>query len=160
MDNIIFFPTKEAKHMIEVLDAARYFLSLGPMQHKKLQKLCYYAQAWYLALNGRELLDTEFEAWVHGPVSPRLYVRYKDWGGLVIPQMPYDSSGICEEIKSFLRIIYNMYKNYSGNDLEQLTHQEEPWQEAREGFAPTETCRVRISNDTMRRFYGGLLNNG
>ena len=146
--------------MIEVLDAARYFLSLGSMQHKKLQKLCYYAQAWYLALTGKILLNTEFEAWVHGPVSPKLYIRYRDWGGLIIPMVPYDSEKLDGHIRRFLQIIYNMYEDYSANDLEQLTHKEEPWIEARGGIAPTQICRTRINTDTMRRFYGGLLSNG
>lgn len=146
--------------MLEVLDAARYFLSLGSMQHKKLQKLCYYAQAWYLALTGDELLNTDFEAWVHGPVSPKLYVRYRDWGGLIIPQMPYDASEIDEKIRRFLLEIYNMYKDYSADDLERLTHQERPWQEAREGYSSTEICRKRISPNTMKMFYRRLLANG
>lgn len=160
MGNIIDFHTKEAKHMIGVLSAARFFLSLGSMQHKKLQKLCYYAQAWYLALTGRRLLNTDFEAWVHGPVSPELYVRYKDWGGLFIPQMSYDSSGIDEQICYFLLVVFNTYKDYSADDLEQLTHQEEPWLEARGGIEPTELCRTKISEHTMQRFYKGLLHNG
>jgi len=33
-----------------VLNIAQCFLSKQGMTHKKLQKLCYYAQAWHLAL--------------------------------------------------------------------------------------------------------------
>ena len=33
-----------------VFDIANWFLTKGQMTHKKLQKLCYYAKAWYLAL--------------------------------------------------------------------------------------------------------------
>ncbi len=160
MGDIIFFHTKEAEHMIGVLNAARIFLSIGSMQHKKLQKLCYYAQAWYLALTGNRLLNTDFEAWVHGPVSPELYSQYKDWGGLVIPQMPYDSTQIERWIVNFLRTIFDMYKEYSADELEQLTHQEAPWQEARRGYEPTEICRVKINDNTMMHFYRGLLHNG
>lgn len=145
--------------MLKILDVAQYFLSLGSMKHKKLQKLCYYAQAWYLALTNRALMDADFEAWVHGPVSPELYVFYRDWGGLTIPQMPYSLKQIDKKIETFLRIIYDMYKDYSANDLERLTHQEEPWKEARKGYAPDAICRVKISEDTMKRFYGGLLSN-
>lgn len=39
---------------------------------KKLQKLCYYAQAWAYALKGYRLEDTDYQAWVHGPFSPAL----------------------------------------------------------------------------------------
>ncbi len=33
------------------------------MTHKKLQKLCYFAQAWCFALRGYRLADTDFQAW-------------------------------------------------------------------------------------------------
>ena len=40
--------------MEKVMDVANWFLSQSSMTHKKLQKLCYYAQAWHCALhNGK-----------------------------------------------------------------------------------------------------------
>ena len=59
--------------MSDIRKVAQYFLSKESMSHKKLQKLCYYAQAWYLANYGKPLMPNRFEAWVHGPVSPDLY---------------------------------------------------------------------------------------
>lgn len=38
----------EAKY--SVFDVANWFLAHETMMHKKLQKLCYYAQAWFYAL--------------------------------------------------------------------------------------------------------------
>ena len=160
MGKIIFFLSKEVRPMLKVLNVAQYFLSLGSMKHKKLQKLCYYAQSWYLVLTGKRLMDTVFEAWVHGPVSPELYVYYRDWGGLTIPQMPYTSKKIDEKTKNFLQLIYSMYKEYSADDLEKLTHQEQPWKEAREGYPADSICRVRIKEETMKQYYEGLLSNG
>ena len=60
-----------------VFEVANWFLTKEAMTHKKLQKLCYYAQAWCYALKGYRLMDTVFEAWVHGPVSPVLYDKFK-----------------------------------------------------------------------------------
>lgn len=45
-----------------ILDIANWFLSKEPMTHKKLQKLCYYAQAWGLALYNIRIMDTKFKA--------------------------------------------------------------------------------------------------
>ena len=59
--------------MFTIFDIANWFLSKEGMTHKKLQKLCYYAQAWYLALYKNKLIDGYFEAWVHGPVNSSLY---------------------------------------------------------------------------------------
>ncbi|MFP5528706.1 Panacea domain-containing protein, partial [Peptococcus simiae] len=55
--------------MKSVIDVANWFLSKDSMTHKKIQKLCYYAQAWYCALyDGTPLFKEEIQAWVHGPV--------------------------------------------------------------------------------------------
>lgn len=46
---------------------AAYFLYKTPMRHKKLQKLCYYAQVWHLAHYKTPLMPNRFEACVHSP---------------------------------------------------------------------------------------------
>lgn len=57
-----------------VLDVAACVLeSQGPMSHMKLQKLCYYSQAWHLAWEGVPLFPERIEAWANGPVVPVLY---------------------------------------------------------------------------------------
>lgn len=146
--------------MLDILIVAKYFLSLGSMNHKKLQKLCFYAQAWHLAFTGNKLMDTDFEAWIHGPVSPRLYNEYKEWRGLVIPQRtcPEDELHTLENFKKFLHKIYDLYKEYSADELEELTHSEEPWIEARKGYKKKDICRVVINNQTITDFYRGLVN--
>lgn len=160
MNNIIRFPTKEGGHMLDILDVARYFLSLGSMNHKKLQKLCYYAQAWYYVFcNDEKLIDTYFEAWMHGPVSPQLYREYREWGSLVIPQITYQMElNIPEEKKEFIRKIFYLYKNYSADELEALTHQEKPWREARGNIPPDEACTNKINEQTIKDYYKGVIN--
>ena len=76
MDDIIILrKLKGGCEMIDVRVVAQYFLWKSSMSHKKLEKMCYYAQAWYLANHGRPLMPNRFEAWVHGPVSPDLYFQ-------------------------------------------------------------------------------------
>lgn len=43
----------------------------------KLQKLVYYAQAWFFAFYGAPLFTSTFEAWIHGPVSRELHERFR-----------------------------------------------------------------------------------
>ena len=64
----------------DIFDLAEAFLSISSMTHKKLQKLCYYAKAWYLALYDENIVSEPFEAWVHGAVQPELYQKYKSYG--------------------------------------------------------------------------------
>ena len=107
------------------------FLSIESMTHKKLQKLCYYAKAWYLALNDTNLVSEPFEAWVHGAVQPRLYQKYRAYGFQPIPMYTESVENLPEEFLSFAREIFSSYGDLSGDDLEKLNHQEMPWQKAR-----------------------------
>ena len=132
---------------------AEWFLSKESMTHKKLQKLCYYAQAWHCALLGKPLFDEEIQAWVHGPVIPALYPKYADykWQDIpkraVVPAMPIKTLEV-------LKAVYNTYGGFSGDQLERLTHSEEPWIQARGGRKPWETCTQVISMRSMTEYYG------
>lgn len=135
-----------------IYSLAKAFLSFAPMTHKKLQKLCYYAKAWYLAIYDRNIVEEPFEAWVHGAVQPELYQRYRDYGYSDIPQNS-DISSVPEEYISFAKEVYASYGHLSGDELERLNHQERPWLEARAGYKPWETCNTVISEQTMREYY-------
>ena len=140
---------------ISVFDVANYFLSKQEMTPKKLQKMCYYAYAWYLTMYNKELFDNgKFKAWVHGPVNVELYHEFKQYGWTEIPIC--NEPEFCNELKEFLDVIFNTFSHYTGNELEAMTHQEEPWIEARRGFEPEEPCNVLIKDSTIRGFYGKM----
>ena len=142
-----------------IFDIAHWFLNKQSMNQRKLQKLCYYAQSWYLALYDKPLFNGDFEAWVHGPVNKEMWNRFKSYGYLDIPTKalyPHTKS-IDDETISFLERIWATYGEFSGYQLELLSHSEEPWIEARKGIEPSAPSNEKISNDTMRNFYIGLL---
>ncbi len=132
------------------------FLSIESMTHKKLQKLCYYAKAWYLALYNMNIIEESFEAGVHGAVQPKLYQKYRGYGFGYIP-MIYDTSNIPEEFLSFAREIYASYGDLTGDDLEALNHKEAPWIEARNGLKPWQSCTNIISETSMQKYYRSKL---
>ena len=103
----------------DIFDLADAFLSINSMTHKKLQKLCYYAKAWYLALYNDNLIPESFEAWVHGAVQPELYQKYKAYGFNYIPKV-FDTRDIPEEFMSFAKEIYESYGNLDGDELERI----------------------------------------
>lgn len=140
----------------DVFALAKAFLAISSMSHKKLQKLCYYAKAWYLAIYDRNLIDDQFQAWVHGAVQPALYVRYKQYGFGDIPQVTFVED-IPEEFRSFAQEIYESYGHLTGNELEKLNHQEEPWIKARGTRRPWENCNVVISEEDMKLFYRKMM---
>ena len=59
--------------MTNIYKVAKYILTKkGKMTTIKLQKLCYYSQAWSLVWDGVPLFKEEFRAWPNGPVSVEL----------------------------------------------------------------------------------------
>ncbi|WIF95001.1 Panacea domain-containing protein [Caminicella sporogenes] len=146
------------KREITIFDIAKTFLSFESMTHKKLQKLCYYAQAWHLAINDEPLVkDARFEAWVHGPVSPELYQEYKEFGAFKIPKRKNLPQNITEDSYeyAFLRSVYQKYGHLSGDELETLTHTEEPWLKARarDRVRYWEPSNEKILEEDMMNFY-------
>ena len=139
-----------------VFDIANWFLLKEEMTQKKLQKLCYYAQAWCYALKGYRLEDTDFQAWVHGPVSPALWERFKSFGYDPIRIKGHVNINLQEEDRRLLEDVWDTYGENTGNALEALTHRELPWLEARKGYEPDERCTVVISPNTMASYYKSI----
>lgn len=141
-------------------DIAKFFLAFGnetgePVTNLKLQKLVYYAQAWYLANYGKPLFDADFQAWVHGPVIPDLYQTYKSFGfAPILSDIKLDDVKLDAELKEFLNEVAQVYMPYGGYQLEMMTHKEDPWVEARAGCEPDQRCENVISKDAMKKFYG------
>lgn len=140
----------------DIFDLADAFLSIASMTHKKLQKLCFYAKAWYLALYDTNIITENFEAWVHGAVQPDLYQKYKIYGFGFIPKVD-DTFYIPEEFLSFAREIYASYGELDGNDLERLNHSEMPWLKARGELKPWQGCNVVISENDMKEYYRSVM---
>lgn len=141
--------------MENVKDIARWFLSQDSMTHKKLQKLCYYAQAWYCALyDGTPLFDDRIEAWVHGPVIPALYAVYADKKWQPIPRADFDETIFPEEVTDILESVYNTYGGFTGDQLESITHKEDPWKTMRGNLKPWETGTAEIPCGMLREYYG------
>ena len=139
-----------------VFEIADWFLSKESMTHKKLQKLCYYAQAWTYALKDFRLEDTDFQAWVHGPVAPILYEKFKSFGYDSIKLVGSYNCHIEDNDLDILEDVWKTYGDKTGNALEVLTHRELPWIEARRGYADDERCTVVILPETMKCYYKSI----
>ena len=136
--------------------------------NKKLQKLLYYVKAWGLVYFEDGILTDEFQAWVHGPVCPVVYQEYKKYGfGLIDNDMSEEKAlelvlefrkkqvaeGLSDKM-DLVDAVFDKYGQMTSLQLEMLTHQEDPWIEAREGLSPIETGNRVISEASMRKFYG------
>ena len=151
---------------ISVFDVANFYISKAEpgsgslMTPLRLQKLVYYSQAWSLAILGEPLFNGAFLAWVHGPVNYDLWRKYKEYSYRPIPPRKFAAHKFSEDQLDLLEEVWEVYGQFDAKYLEQLTHNERPWQEAREGYAPGDRCNVIISMDTMKEYYSGLVTGG
>lgn len=143
--------------MANILDVSRWFLSKESMSPKKIQKLCYYFVAWgYALMDGQIVEDDTFEAWVHGPVSKTLYNKYREYGWQDVPKEQYQDDKFDEKSLDLLESVYLTYGDLSANELEALTHTESPWQIARQGLDPYDSCNVEINTNDMKNYYRSI----
>lgn len=122
----------------------------------KLQKLLYYAQAWYIALNGDPLFEEDFQAWVHGPVLPSQYQRFRDYRWKPITEEINRPKFDVEGVEVHLTEIIDVFGCESAVSLELMTHREPPWQVAR-GDKPSDApSQALIDKALMGDYYSSL----
>lgn len=150
------------KYNYTITDIANWFLNKEPMVQRKLQKLCYYSQAWNLAFTGEKLFDNDFEAWAHGPVCRTLWNEFKDYGFNDIESNYYADVAKSikdKKVKHLLDEIWRVYGCHSAFELESSTHAERPWLEARGDLSELAPSTDILNNDTIRDFYRSFLIN-
>lgn len=135
-----------------ILDYCGYNFIMN-CSNKKLQKLLYYVQAWTLAYTGKRYFNDDIEAWLHGPVVPDVYHKYKEFGfdRIEIGERDFDDKIFTEN--NLLNSILKHYCEYDADYLEMRTHIEAPWKEARKNGA-----RI-ITPKSMREYYKSVLDN-
>lgn len=137
----------DGEKMVSCHDVADYFIwkeqdeeASEGITNLKLQKLVYYAQGFYLAIHHKPLFHEPIVAWQHGPVVPDLYHRFKQNGaGPIEPSPDYDPSSLSRESVELMDEVYEVYGQFSGWRLRNMTHQEPTWRRAWEKTAGGES---------------------
>lgn len=149
---------------LHIEDIALYVLKLlSPSEEEvssmKLQKICFYIQGWFIAKNKCELFENDFQAWRLGPVSPRLYEMHA--GRVVISLEDNIIRGNTEKLsdsnKSFIESIVAIYGRYTGLQLSDLSHSQDPWINARNGIPDGLPSRNEITTESMERYISKFL---
>ena len=145
--------------MLTALDIARYFLAVTDedageyLSHPNLQKLCYYAQGFNLAILKAPLFQETIEAWQHGPVVPDLWQKFTDFGSGIVPRPDTIDMSIysatCSEMLDEIREVYGQFSAWK---LRDMTRDETPWESAW-----AQGPRTVISHDSMKEYFSTLL---
>lgn len=130
----------------------------------KLQKLIYYIQGWFFGYMKEPMMNTKFEAWIHGPVSRPLYDRFREnknlYSFIGYNDVIYREADkmIADEDKDFIKYILGNYAGFSGVELEQQSHQDMPWKKTREGLQPMEASTREIDDSLFVEYFGAKWN--
>ena len=153
--------------MLNIKDLADYIITKlceggEELNNLKLQKLAFYCDAWYLAFFGKKLVDTDFQAWIHGPVSRELYDRFSATKSLyssiaIEDRSPDYQMNLSINDAAHLDSVLEAYGKFSGAQLEEMTHREEPWIRARKGYRPSQRCEEVLDSAVTRDYYKSRL---
>lgn len=142
---------------VRAIDVADYILEAhGAMSAMKLQKLTYYAQAWHLVWEDKELFVEEIQAWANGPVVPHLYEIHHGFFSLEPGFFKGDVSRIPVKSKDVINRVLKFYGDKDAQWLSDLTHMEEPWKAARIGLTDGERGSSVISTESMSEYYSSI----
>lgn len=146
--------------MVKAIDVAKLFLAWARengdvITNLKLQKLLYYAQAWYLVNYGRRLFSDDIQAWELGPVIVPIYHKWKQYGGIPIPYRPTgkEETLFQKHQIEFLEEFFRVFSNFSATALVSMAHSESPWKDAFEQGANSV-----INTTAMKTYYTRLYN--
>jgi uncharacterized phage-associated protein len=136
--------------MVNVFDVAYDILNIigGEVPTIKLQKLCYYCQAWHLAMHGVPLFNEDFVKWPHGPVCQELFnihIGCFSISGRNIPRGLRCNEKFSTSESGAVELVIQHYGPLDGDDLSIITHQEDPWKNTPDNAV--------IPKDFMRDFY-------
>jgi uncharacterized phage-associated protein len=62
-----------------------------------------------------------------------------------------------DDVSSFLEEVAKVYMSKGAFELEAMTHQEDPWIEARGDCDPDENCHNIIPKESMIKFYASKI---
>ncbi len=143
--------------MANVFDTAKYILQqYGPMSSMKLQKLCYYSQAWSLVWDEEPLFEEDFQAWANGPICPELFFKTQGKFKLEAEDETGGEGDLTENQKDSINVVLESYGPHNAQWLSQMTHQGMPWRQARKGVLFGEPCTNVITKESMAIYYGSL----
>lgn len=114
------------------------------------------------------LFNERPQAWVHGPVYPTIYHKYKHYESqpILFKETLTDEQlnnqleeivGKSKEVQDFIESILKFYGVKSAFELEMLTHNEAPWIKARTGLQPLTPSSKEIDLSMAKEYYASLL---
>lgn len=134
------------------------FEQLGEVTPLALQKILYFIQGLYYSKYGIPLFNDNCQAWVHGPVYTEIYDMFRGFKYDPIDDPRFEllkgkSNNLNEKEREIINLVVNTFGMYSGKILERITHKEDPWRDAREGYLEKEPSQEEISKEAIKEYF-------
>ena len=145
-----------SEKMLRVI--AYVFEKLEEVTPLMLQKLLYFIQGVYSALYGRPIFAEDCRAWIHGPVYPEVYDLFRDFKYNPIDDARFallegTADALTEDEKKVIDLVVNTFGMYGGKVLERITHNEDPWKNARKGYGDSIPSSEILTKKSIMRYY-------
>lgn len=137
---------------------AYIFKKLEEVTPLMLQKLLYFIQGVYSALYGKPIFEEDCRAWTRGPVYLEVYDLFRDFKYNPIDDARFallegTADALIEEEKNVIDLVVNTFGMYGGKVLERITHNEDPWKEARKGYGDSIPSSEILQKERIMRYY-------
>lgn len=137
------------------------FEALSEVTPLALQKLLYFIQGLYSSKYGTPLFEDNCQAWVHGPVYADIYKMFSSFRYDPIDDPRFEllkgkSANLDEKEREVIDLVVNTFGLYGGKVLESITHEENPWNDAREGYSDNEPSQEEISQEAIKDYFVGV----
>ena len=166
-------PVRAAAVANEFLNLQNRIPGANPIDNMKMQKLLFYAHAWFLAINDKPLIEEPIEAWSWGPVVRSVYLDFKHFGrnqieGHRATAITVTDNGHVKvksekpelkdtELKHFVQKVWEVHKDFTGIQLSNSTHGEgEPWSEIKNYYGDLRN-KPTIPNDLIKSAFKAKL---
>lgn len=129
-----------------------------------LQKLLYYVQGIHHSIHGRFIFEEDCQAWAHGPVYTEVYNIFRSFSFNPIEDARFAildgvDSALTPEEQHTIDLVTNTFGLYGGKFLEKITHQEEPWKNARIGYENNSPAKEIISKESIAIYFKKISSN-
>ncbi|XCP84372.1 type II toxin-antitoxin system antitoxin SocA domain-containing protein [Roseburia hominis] len=145
-----------SEKMLRVI--AYVFEKLEEVTPLMLQKLLYFIQGVYSAMYERPIFSEDCRAWIHGPVYAEVYDLFRDFKYNPIDDARFallrgTADALTDDEKRAIDLVVNTFGMYGGKVLEKITHNEDPWKEARKGYGAGIPSSEILPKERIRKYY-------
>jgi uncharacterized phage-associated protein len=132
----------------------------APVDSMSLEKMLYYAQAFYLVMHDKPLFPDEIRAWQWGPVVKAVWQRYQEHGNKLINSPKAKPPTLNSELEEYLVEVVYAFGQYTATRLSEATHHEDPWTDARHGYERQDSSDVLMPQHEINIYYRNLTEAG